>query len=408
MRLPESNGSGPTAEATLSPTITTPLTILMAAACGAIAANLYYAQPLIALIGPDIGLSPALASLVVTLTQLGYGLGLVLLVPLADILENRKLVLVAVAITAFALLLAAIAPRALPFLGAVLFIGACASVAQVLVPMAAHMADDATRGRTVGNVMGGLMIGIMFARPLAGFLSDLVGWRGVFIASSGLMLALTLLLARFLPRRTPHSGYSYGALIGSLWPILRDTPALRRRGLYQFCLFACFSLFWTSVPLELAGAPFHLSQSEIALFALAGAAGALSAPLAGRLADRGYVQIGTGLVIVGTFAAFALSGLAAIGSIAALVIAAIVIDFCVQGNTVFGQRVLYMLAPAIRGRLSGLYVAIFFMGGAVGSAIASPLYENFGWNGVLVAGLAFPLIAFAAYVTEFTAAGRSR
>lgn len=405
MRLPDPEGTGPTP---LPVTITTPLTILMAAACGAIAANLYYAQPLIALIGPDIGLSPTVASLVVTLTQLGYGLGLILLVPLADILENRMLVLAAVAVTAFALLLAAIAPSALPFLGAVLFIGACASVAQILVPMAAHMADDATRGRTVGNVMGGLMIGIMFSRPLAGLLADLFGWRGVFIASAGLMLALTLLLARFLPRRTPNSGYSYGEVLASLWPILRDTPELQRRAFYQFCLFACFSLFWTSVPLELAGAPFHLSQSQIALFAVIGAAGALSAPLAGRLADRGYVRVGTGVVIVGTFLAFALSGLAAVGSIAALLIAAITIDFFVQGNTVFGQRVLYMLAPAIRGRLSGLYVAIFFMGGALGSAIASPLYENFGWNGVLVAGLTFPVLAFCAYVTEFTAAGRPR
>jgi predicted MFS family arabinose efflux permease len=406
MRPPESHGSA--SGTTPPPTITTPLTILMAAACGAIAANLYYAQPLIALIGPDIGLSPTLASLVVTLTQLGYGLGLILLVPLGDVVENRKLILTAVCFTGLALLLAAIAPSALPFLGAVLFIGACASVAQILVPMAAHMADDATRGRTVGNVMGGLLIGIMFARPISGLLADWVGWRGVFLGSAVLMIALMLLLMRYLPRRAPHSGHSYGEVIGSLWPILRDTPQLQRRALYQFALFADFSLFWTSVPLELAGPPFHLSQTQIALFALAGAAGAMSAPIAGRLADRGYVQIGTGVVILGTFAAFALSGFAAIGSITALLIAAIAIDFFVQGNTVFGQRVLYTLSPAIRGRLSGIYVAIFFMGGAVGSAIASPLYESFGWNGILAAGLAFPLIAFVAYLTEFTAAGRPR
>jgi predicted MFS family arabinose efflux permease len=389
-------------------TITTALTILMAAACGAIVANLYYAQPLIALIGPDIGLSPTLASLVVTLTQLGYALGLLLLVPLGDIVENRKLILIAVGFTAFALLLAALAPTALPFLGAVLFIGACASVAQILVPLAAHMAEDSRRGRTVGNVMGGLMIGIMFARPIAGLVADWVGWRGVFFGSAVLMLALALLLARHLPRREPSSGHSYRTLLASLWPILRDTPELRRRSLYQFALFATFSLFWTSIPLELAGAPFNLSQSEIALFALIGAAGALSAPLAGRLADRGYVQIGTGLVIVGTFASFALTGFGAMGSIAALLVAAILIDFFVQGNTVFGQRVLYMLPPEIRGRLSGLYVAIFFMGGALGSAMASPLFETFGWNGILAAGLAFPLIAFVAYLTEFTAANRPR
>jgi predicted MFS family arabinose efflux permease len=404
MRLPDPSAAGP---APMPATISTPLTILMAAACGAIAANLYYAQPLIALIGPDVGLSPALASLVVTLTQIGYGLGLMLLVPLGDVVENKKLVLSAVGVTAFALLLAAVAPSALPFLAAMLFVGVCSSVAQILVPMAAHMASDATRGKTVGNVMGGLMVGILFARPIAGVLADVIGWRGVFLASAIFMLALALLLARFLPRREPHSGHTYPQLIGSLWTILRDTPLLRRRGLYQFALFADFSLFWTSVPLELAGAPFHLSQTQIAVFALAGAAGALSAPLAGRLADRGFVTIGTGLVILGALLAFALSGLVAVGSIAALVVAAILLDFCVQANTVFGQRALYMLAPAIRSRLNGLYVAIFFMGGATGSAIASPLYEAYGWNAILAAGIAFPLIAFLYYLTEFTGGRRA-
>ena len=397
MRLPDPAGVGP---APIPATISGPLTILMAAACGAIVANLYYAQPLIALIGPDVGLPPALASLVVTLTQIGYGLGLMLMVPLGDIIENKKLILIAVGVTAFALLLAAVAPSALPFLGAVLFIGICSSIAQVLVPMAAHMASDETRGRTVGNVMGGLMVGILFARPLAGVLADQIGWRGVFFASAGLMLALALLLLRHLPQRHPHSGHTYTQLIGSLWSIFRDTPVLRRRGFYQFALFADFSLFWTSAPLELAGEPFHLSQTQIAIFALAGAAGALSAPLAGRLADRGFGRIGTGLAIAGVFVAFALSGMVSVGSIAALVIAAILLDFCVQANMVFGQRSLFMMAPAIRSRLSGIYVATIFMGGAVGSAIASPLYESFGWNGILAAGLAFPLAAFLFYLTE--------
>lgn len=399
MRLPDPSGAGhPPVPATIS----APLTVLMAAACGAIVANLYYAQPLIALIGPDVGLPPALASFIVTLTQIGYGLGLMLMVPLGDIIENKKLVLIAVGVTAFALLLAAVAPSALPFLGAVLFIGVCSSIAQVLVPMAAHMASDETRGRTVGNVMSGLMIGILFARPLAGVLADWVGWRGVFFGSAAFMLALALLLLRYLPQRHPQSGHSYSQLIGSLWTIFRETPVLRRRGFYQFALFADFSLFWTSAPLELAGAPFHLSQTQIALFALAGAAGALSAPLAGRLADRGFGRIGTGLAIAGVFAAFALTGLVSIGSIAALVVAAILLDFCVQANMVFGQRSLFMMAPAIRSRLSGIYVAIIFMGGAVGSAIASPLYETFGWSGILAAGLAFPLTAFLFYLTELT------
>lgn len=384
------------------PRITPALTFLLALSCGAIAANLYYAQPLIALIGPDVGLSSHIASLVVTLTQIGYGIGLVLLVPLGDIVENKRLITTAVAITSVALVLTALAPSALPFLAAALFIGFSSSVIQMLVPLAASMTDAATRGRTVGNVMSGLMVGILLARPIAGFLSDIVGWRGVFAMSAGLMIVLLALLMRFLPRRRPQGGKSYGALLGSLVTIARQTPLLRRRAFYQFFLFADFSLFWTAVPLELAGEDFGYSQSKIALFALAGAAGALSAPIAGRLADAGHTRVGTGVAIAGVLVAFALAWLGGgLLSVALMTLAAVLIDFFVQANTVFGQRALYMLAPEIRNRLNGLYIATFFIGGAVGSAIASPLYEAGGWQAVVIAGLAFPALGFLYFLTEF-------
>jgi predicted MFS family arabinose efflux permease len=373
----------------------------MAFACGALVANLYYAQPLIALIGPDVGLSSRVASLIVTLTQLGYGIGLVLLVPLGDVVENKRLIVSAVCVTMVALVMITLAPNAALFLIAALSIGIASSAVQMLVPMAASMTDDATRGRTVGNVMGGLMVGILLARPLSGFLSDIVGWRGVFAFSAALMVVLAILLTLFLPRRNPGPGEPYGKLLASLWTILRDTPLLRRRGLYQVALFADFSLFWTAVPLELAGPSFHMSQSQIALFALAGAAGAFSAPIAGRLADRGLVRIGTGIVIAGTFAAFAFAGLGgSAGSLTGMVLAAIILDMFVQANTVFGQRVLYTLSASIRSRLNGLYIAMFFIGGAAGSALASPVYEAYGWNGIVAVGMAFPAIAFLYYLTE--------
>ena len=384
------------------PTITPALTFLLAFSCGAIAANLYYAQPLIALIAPDVGLSPHVASLVVTLTQIGYGFGLVLLVPLGDIIENKRLITTAVAITTLALVMIALAPSALLFLGAALFIGFSSSVIQMLVPMAASMADEASRGRTVGNVMSGLMVGILLARPIAGFLSDLVGWRGVFALSAVAMVLVYGLLMRYLPRRRPDGGHSYRALLASLMTILKTTPLLRRRGIYQFFLFADFSLFWTAVPLELHGADFNYSQSQIALFALAGAAGALSAPIAGRLADRGFTRAGTAAAIIGVFVSFVFAGLAgATLSVALLVAAAIFVDFFVQANTVFGQRALYMLAPNIRNRLNGLYIATFFIGGALGSALASPLFEWGGWPAIVAAGLAFPAIGFLYFLTEF-------
>ncbi|MBZ9939037.1 MFS transporter [Mesorhizobium sp. BR1-1-16] len=397
------------AAAAPQPTITPALTFLLAFSCGAIAANLYYAQPLIALIGPDVGLSPHVASLVVTLTQIGYGFGLVLLVPLGDIVENKRLITIAVAVTAVALVLTALAPTALPFLAAALFIGFSSSVIQMLVPMAASMTDEASRGRTVGNVMSGLMVGILLARPIAGFLSDLIGWRGVFGLSAAAMILLFGLLMRFLPRRRPDGGQSYGTLLASLLTIWRTTPLLRRRGIYQFFLFADFSLFWTAVPLELHGADFNYSQSQIALFALAGAAGALSAPIAGRLADRGYTRAGTGAAIVFAIVAFALAGVAGhLLSIALMVVAAIMLDFFIQANTVFGQRALYMLAPEIRNRLNGLYIATFFIGGALGSAVASPLHEWGGWPAIVAAGIAFPAIGLLYFLTEFRPGAKGR
>ncbi|MCX5497204.1 MFS transporter [Kaistia dalseonensis] len=391
------------------PKITPATTFLMAFACGAIAANLYYAQPLIALIGPDVGLSPHVASLIVTLTQLGYGAGLVLLVPLGDVVENKRLIISAIAVTTVALILITLAPNSALFLIAALCIGVASSAVQMLVPMAASMTDEATRGRTVGNVMSGLMVGILFARPLAGILADIAGWRGVFAFSAAMMVVVATLLSLYLPRRHPGQGQSYGKLLASLWTIMRDTPLLRRRGFYQVALFADFSLFWTAAPLELAGAPFHMSQTQIALFALAGAAGALAAPIAGRLADRGFVTIGTGIVILGTIAAFALAGLGgATASLMSMVVAAIILDLFVQSNTVFGQRVLYTLSHTIRSRLNGLYIAMFFVGGAIGSAIASPVYESYGWPGIVAAGIAFPAVAFLYYLTEFLPGNRVR
>ncbi|TFV98575.1 MFS transporter, partial [Oxalobacteraceae bacterium OM1] len=257
------------------------LTLVFAAACGLIVANLYYAQPLVAPISHALGIAPGLAGLVVTLTQVGYGLGLILIVPLADILENRKLVLCLVAACTAALVAAAFAPSAPVFLAAAMAIGLSAVSVQVLVPFAAHLAPDAMRGRAVGNVMSGLLLGIMLARPASSFIASLWGWHAVFGVSSAIMVLVGLALARMLPERVPAHSMDYGAVLASMWHLLRTVPALRRRGAYHACLFGAFSLFWTTVPLLLAGPAFQLGQRGIALFALAGVAGAVAAPIAG-------------------------------------------------------------------------------------------------------------------------------
>lgn len=380
------------------------MTLLLAVACGIVVANIYYAQPLIALIAPDVGLSPRGASLMVALTQVGYAIGLVLLVPLGDLVENRTLVLASVGASMASLVLATLAHASTPFLLACLLIGLTSTAAQMVVPIAAHLATDASRGRVVGNVMSGLITGILLARPVASFGSSLVGWRGVLIGAVGLMGCLGVALALALPRRRPEGGRGYGSLLASLGTILRREGVLQRRAAYQAAMFGTFTLFWTVVPLLLASPRFGFGQRGIALFALAGAAGALSAPVAGRLGDRGLSRIGTtvamGMVAVG-FALALLGGAGPLGfapSLALLVLAALLIDAGVQGNQIFGQRAIYSLAPAIRARLNGLYVAIAFLGGATASTLASPVYVEGGWTAICGLGILAPLVALGAHL----------
>ncbi len=375
-------------------------TLLLAAACGALAANLYYAQPLIAVIGPAIDLRPEFYSLVVTLTQVGYVLGLVFVVPLGDMTDSRRSISTLVLCTGVALLGAAVAPNAWAFLLASLMVGIFASGLQMLVPLAAHLSPEAARGRTVGNVMSGLIVGVLLARPVASLASEYLGWRGLFIAAAMVAAALAALMLRTLPDRRPRDPPRYGALIASLWEVLRRNPVLRRRMAYQAPLFGAFTLFWTTVPLELAGPPFHFTQTGIAVFALAGAAGALSAPFAGRAADRGHTWAGTALAIAMVIASFGLCWLGGRGSLGALVAAAIVLDAGVQGNQVFGQRAIYSLAPEIRSRLNGLFVAAAFVGGACGSALASTVFIRGGWNGVAALGAGAGGLSVLVWLTE--------
>ncbi|CAO3361288.1 MFS transporter [Azospirillum melinis] len=382
------------------PALSRSLVLLMALACGVVVANIYYAQPLVGLIGPAVGLSPETASLVVTLTQVGYGAGLILLVPLGDLLENRRLVVVTLCSTVAALLVAAVSPTASLFLAASFLIGVTSVAVQMLVPLAAHMAPEASRGQVVGNVMSGLLLGILLARPVSSLIADSLGWRAVFGLSAVAMVGFAVLMRRVLPQRRPTGRSSYGALLGSLGRLLVRTPVLQRRTVYQTMMFAAFSLYWTSVPLLLAGEPFHLSQRGIALFALSGAAGALVAPIAGRIADRGWTRPATGFALAMAALSFFVAR-AGEGSIALLVLAGLLLDMGVQMNMVLGQRAIYSLGAETRSRMNAIYMAIFFLGGAAGSALAGYAFAVGGWEPVTWIGFAFPAIGLLFYLTEF-------
>ena len=388
--------------------ITAPLTVALAAACGLVAANLYYAQPLIGLIGPSLGLPLEATGLIVTLIQIGYVFGLALVVPLGDLLESRRLICTILCLTAVALAAASLAPTAPIFLAACLAIGVTSVVAQILVPLAAHLASDANRGRVVGNVMSGLLLGILLARPVSSLIAHSAGWRPVFGLSAGVMLTLALALRRILPLRNPTHDSSYLGLLHSLWVLFANSPLLRRRAACHAALFGAFSLFWTGVPLLLAGPAFGLTQRGIAFFALAGAAGAVIAPVAGRFADRGWTRAGMAINMLIVAASFILAHIAGSGSMPLLVAAAILLDLGVSANMVLSQRAIYGIDAAARSRLNGVFMSIFFAGGALGSALASWSYVGGGWARLSWIGLAFAAVALILYALELLAESRAK
>lgn len=355
------------------------LIVLMAFACGAMVANLYYAQTLINEIGPDIGLSTGVAGAIVTLTQLGYGIGLFLIVPLGDLFENRRLALLMIGTTCISCIAIALSRGPASFLGASIVTGICATGAHILLPLASHLSPPDRQGRIIGQIMSGLLAGIMLARPVASFLSELMGWRSVFYFSSVVMALIGLALFFTLPRRVPQMRRSYGATIASMVALTREHRQLRLRAFYHAALFTTFNLFWTAAPLVLIR-KFHLNQNHIALFALAGAGGALVAPLAGSMADRGKTRLATLIAHATLVLCFlAAGGVVAAGSVIAFAVTAFLIDAAVQLNHVTGQKIIFGLSGDARGRINSIYMTSIFVIGASGSLIGSASFAAGGW-----------------------------
>jgi predicted MFS family arabinose efflux permease len=386
------------------PDIAPAMVLLLAIATGTIVANLYYAQTLVGPISAATGLSPQASGLIVTLTQIGYALGLLFIVPLGDVLENRRLIVGGLLVTSAALAAAALSTSGWMFLAAALAIGLGSVAAQIVVPFAAHLSHEATRGQTVGKVVSGLLLGIMLARPAASLIADHSNWHVVFGGAALAMLVLAAVLRVRLPQRVPTHPQPYGKLIASLWKLFAGTRLLRRRAAYHAGLFGAFSLFWTVTPMALAGPEFHLSLTAIAVFALVGMAGAVASPLAGRLADSGHTLPATAAALALGVAGFALPLLVP-GSrnvaLAVLVVASIVLDMGVAANLVLGQRAIFSLGAEVRSRLNGLYFALFFAGGAAGSALGGWVYASYGWHAALLTGMAFPGLALLYWLSEF-------
>ncbi|WP_405913830.1 MFS transporter [Streptomyces sp. NBC_00963] len=383
------------------------LVALLATSCGLTAANLYYAQPLLETLRRTFQLQDSTAGLLITLTQLGYAAGMVFLVPLGDRIENSRLVSVLLTVTALAMAAGGLAPTFTVLLIAALVAGATSVVAQVLVPYAADLAPDHLRGAVVGKVMSGLLAGILLSRTVGSLLADVAGWRTVYLVSAALMAILALVLRRALPHRAPTSTDSYTALLRSTSRLIRVHPQLRRRSSYHACMFAAFSAFWTTISYVLTTAPYNYSQLQVGLFALVGAAGALVAPLAGRLADRGLAHRLTPVTCLLASAALIWAGLAA-HQILVLAAAAVLLDCAVQCSLIFGQHTIYQLDADARARITSVYIATFFIGGATGSQLGTLAYHLGNWHAVTLTAAAFPVIAALAWTTDRTHTRRKR
>jgi len=373
-----------TGASTLSPG----LVLLLAAATGLSVAGLYYAQPLLPTIALDLGLSPARAGTIVTTAQLGYAAGLLFLVPLGDLLERRRLIVVMTLLAAAGLLAMALAPGLpLLLLGAALT-GLFSVVTQILVPFAATLAAPEARGRVVGTVMSGLLLGILLARTVAGALTALGGWRTVYWAAAVAMTLSAGVLRGRLPRYHQPAGLSYAALIRSVATLFREEPVLRVRALVGSAVFGAFSVLWTSMGFLLAGPPYRMAPGAIGLFGLAGAVGVLAASGAGRMADKGQGDRTTwaGLaLLLASWLPLAFSR----HSLAAFIVGVVLLDLAVQAVHISNQTAIYRLRPEARNRMTAGYMTSYFLGGALGSMAAAAAYSRFGWPGVTAAGAGF-------------------
>ncbi|MGW4380081.1 MFS transporter [Kitasatospora sp. NPDC004531] len=375
------------------------LVALLAVSTGLTVANLYYAQPLLAGLAEVFHVGTTAAGALVTATQIGYVIGMLFLVPLGDRIEKRRLVALLLTVTTLAMAVAGTASSFAVLLIASLVSGATSVVAQILVPFAAGLAPDHARGRVVGRVMAGLLTGILLSRTLSSLVAGAAGWRVVYLGSAAVTALLAVALYRALPRHAPTTDLPYLQVLRSTVRLVRTHPALLKRGLYQAAVFGAFSAFWTTVSFQLTGPAFGYSETGVGIFALVGAAGALVAPLAGRWADRGLGRPLTGAALLVAAGSALLAGLGA-HNIVLLALAAILLDVAVQTTLILGQHVVYQLDPAARARLNSIFIATFFLGGAIGSELGTLAHHIAGWWAVAALAALLPLLPLVHWATD--------
>lgn len=367
-------------------TLSRGLVLLLAVGAGLSVASLYYSQPMLGVLGADIHASAETLGWIPTLTQLGYAFGILMLAPLGDRHDRKRIILIKATVLSLALLSAAVSPSIGVLLAASFVVGLSATLAQDIVPAAAHLAPAEARGKIVGTVMTGLLLGILLSRVVSGFVAEQFGWRAMFVAAAVTIVALGVALSRGLPRFVPSTQLAYRALLGSLATLWRQHPGLRRAAMAQGLLSLGFSAFWSTLAVMLHGAPFHLGAGAAGAFGLAGAAGALAAPLAGRVADtRGpmaVASLGAGLTMVSFAAMLFLPLLSPHAALWLIAGSAVGFDLGIQTSLIAHQSIVYGIDPAARSRLNAILMTGVFIGMAAGGALGSLALAHWGWTGV--------------------------
>ena len=359
--------------------------VAMAVATGLSAANLHYCQPLLAEMAAGFSVTARGVSGVPTITQIGYALGLALFVPLGDLIERRRLIVLLVSATAASLIITTLAPSLVILCVASLMVGAFASVVQVVVPFAATIAAPAERGRAVGFVTGGMLIGVLLARTVSGLVGGAFGWRVMYAVAAATMAALALALRELLPVSYPAAPISYRALIRSIFELAREMPALREAALLGGLVFGAFMAFWTTLVFFVARPPYYYNAQAAGMFGLVGIVGALAAPVAGRFADRRNPRLAIGFALVVGLISYGVLGFAG-RHLAGLIAGIVLLDLAAQVNHVSNQTRIYALRPEARSRLNTVYMVTFFCCGALGTLLAANAWSLWGWNGVCAVG----------------------
>ena len=366
-------------------TLTKGLVLLMSVTCGLAVANLYYNQPLLADMGRTFHANSHQIGNISMYTQIGYAVGMFLFVPLGDMRERRQLISILLAAVTVALIGVATAQNLSWIYIASLAVGITTVVPQVIIPLAAQLAEPLERGKVIGSVMSGLLFGILLARTISGFIGGSFGWRAMYWLAAVLMLALAIILRRFLPRSYPEATLTYRQVLNSLGNLIVTQPTLREASLVGALLFGGFSVFWTSLAFYLEGAPYYFGSQVTGLFGLVGVIGAAAAPFVGRLADRFSPKSMVGVFILVTLLSYLFFGL--LGStVWGLIIGVILLDLGVQGAQVSNQTRIYSLVPEARSRLNTVFMVTYFLGGSLGSSLGSYAWNMWKWQGVCLTG----------------------